>query len=123
VKINYLYDDRRTETLLRNILAGVRPMNKQDAIAVLRRHQGELRAHGIIHAALFGSVARGEAGPESDIDILIELDPDLKLDIFAYAGLKRYVAELFEGHVDVVNKEALKPYLRQPVSADAVYAF
>jgi uncharacterized protein len=123
VKINYLYDDRRTETLLHNILAGVRPMNKQDAIDVLRRHRGDLRAHGVIHAALFGSVVRGEAGPESDVDILIELDPDLKLDIFAYAGLKRYVAELFEGRVDVVNKEALKPYLRQPVSADAVYAF
>jgi predicted nucleotidyltransferase len=93
-------------------------MNKQDAIDVLRRHQVDLRAHGVIHAALFGSVARGEAGPKSDIDILIELDPDLKLDIFAYAGLKRYVAELFEGRVDVVNKEALKPHLRQPVSAD-----
>jgi predicted nucleotidyltransferase len=98
-------------------------MKKQDAIDVLRRHQDGLRAHGIIHAALFGSVARDEAGAQSDIDILIELDPDLPLDIFAYAGLKRYVAELFEQPVDVVNKEALKPYLRDPVSADAVYAF
>jgi uncharacterized protein len=98
-------------------------MKKQDAIDVLRRHQDDLRAHGIIHAALFGSVARDEAGAQSDIDILIELDPELPLDIFAYAGLKRYVAELFEQPVDVVNKEALKPYLRNPVSADAVYAF
>ena len=98
-------------------------MNKQNAIKLLRRHQNDLRARGIIHAALFGSVARGDAGPRSDLDILIELDPELKLDIFAYAGLKRYVAELFHGPVDVVNKAALKPYLRQPVSADAVYAF
>ena len=86
-------------------------MNKRDAIKVLRRHQAELRARGIVHAALFGSVARGEAQTKSD------------LDIFAYAGLKRYVAGLFNGPVDVVNKDALKPYLRQPVSADAVYAF
>jgi len=98
-------------------------MNKRDAIKVLRRHQNELRARGIIHAALFGSVARGVAGPRSDLDILIELDPELKLDIFAYAGLKRYVADLFSGPVDVVNKDALKSHLRQPVSADAVYAF
>jgi predicted nucleotidyltransferase len=98
-------------------------MDKSDAIKVLRHHQDDLRARGIIHAALFGSVARGEAGPNSDLDILIELDPELSLDIFAYAGLKRYVAELFSGPVDVVNKEALKPHLRQPVSADAVYAF
>lgn len=98
-------------------------MKKRDAIKILQRHENELRARGIIHAALFGSVARGEAGPKSDLDILIEIDPELKLDIFAYAGLKRYVAGLFRGPVDVVNKGALKPYLRQPISADAVYAF
>ena len=99
------------------------PMKKRDAIKVLRRHEGDLRARGIVHAALFGPVARDEAGPRSDLDVLIELDPELKLDIFAYAGLKRYVAGLFNGPVDVVNKAALKPHLRQPVSADAVYAF
>ena len=95
-------------------------MNKREAINVLRRHQADLRARGIIHAALFGSVARGEARPRSDLDIL---DQELSLEIFAYAGLKRHVAGLFGGSVDVVNKAALKPYLRQPVSADAVYAF
>jgi uncharacterized protein len=98
-------------------------MNKRDAIRVLRRHQDDLRARGIVHAALFGSVARGEAGTKSDLDILIELDPKLNLDIFAYVELKRYIAGLFRGPVDVVNKDALKPYLRQPVSVDAVYAF
>jgi uncharacterized protein len=98
-------------------------MNKRDIINVLRRHDNDLRARGIIHAALFGSIARGENGPKSDIDILIELDPGMSLDIFAYAGLKRHVASLFRGRVDVVNKEALKPRLREPVSADAVYAF
>ncbi|HEX5847419.1 MAG TPA: nucleotidyltransferase domain-containing protein [Rhodoplanes sp.] len=72
---------------------------------------------------MFGSVARGEARSTSDVDVLIELDPALKLDVFAYAGLKRFVAELFDGPVDVVNKAALKSYLRRPVAADAVYAF
>lgn len=98
-------------------------VNKQDAIDILCRHQDALRARGVQHAALFGSVARGEADTASDVDVLIELDPDLRLDVFAYAGLKRYIAELFNGPVDVVNKDALKPNLRQPVAADAVYAF
>jgi uncharacterized protein len=123
VKINYLYDDRRTETLLHNILAGVRPMNKQDAIAILLGHQDELRARGVCHAALFGSVARGEAGPRSDVDIMIELAPDASLDIFAYVELKEFIEKLFPGRVDVVNKDALKPYVRASAITDTVYAF
>lgn len=98
-------------------------MTSQEALAILRRHADELRARGVLHAALFGSTARGDATAASDLDILIEIDPDLKLDMFGYAGLKRYVSELFTGPVDVVSKDALKPHLRQPVSADAVYAF
>jgi len=98
-------------------------MNRNDAIAVLQRHADELRARGVRHAALFGSLARGEAGPESDIDILIELDPDASFDVFGYVGLKTFIEELFPGRVDVVNRAALKPYLRQPVAADALYAF
>jgi predicted nucleotidyltransferase len=49
-------------------------MNKHDASRILRRHRDDLRARGITHAALFGSVARSEVGPGSDLDILIELD-------------------------------------------------
>ena len=98
-------------------------MTRQAAIEILQRNQDALRARGVRHAALFGSVARGEARRTSDIDVLIELDPALKLDLFAYAGLKRFVAELFQGPVDVVNKDALKTHLRRSVAADAVYAF
>jgi uncharacterized protein len=98
-------------------------MNKQDAIDVLVGHQAELRARGVRHAALFGSVARGEAGPRSDLDIMIELAPDASLDIFAYVELKDFIATLFPGPVDVVNKDALKPYVRASAITDTVYAF
>ena len=98
-------------------------VNRQEAIEILQRNQDALRARGIRHAALFGSVARGEAHRTSDVDVLIELDPAMKLDMFAYARLKRFVAELFEGSIDVVNKDALKPHLRRSVADDAIYAF
>jgi predicted nucleotidyltransferase len=98
-------------------------MNQQDALSVLRKHSDELRARGVEHAALFGSTARGVAGADSDLDILIEISPVAELDVYAYASLKRYIAGLFTGPVDVVNREALKPGLRHPATADAIYAF
>ena len=98
-------------------------MDRELAIAVLRAHEEELRRRGVRRAALFGSVARGSATAASDIDILIELDPDAPIDLFAYAGIKNYISGLFSEPVDVVDRDALKPYLRSPATTDAVYAF
>ena len=98
-------------------------MKRDEVIAILQQNESTLRARGVTHAALFGSVARGDARPDSDVDIMIELDPSVPIGIFQYAGLKRYIADLFHGPVDVVNKEALKRHLREPVTVDAVYAF
>jgi uncharacterized protein len=98
-------------------------MNKKDVIDTLVGHKDELRARGVLHAALFGSVARDEAGPKSDVDIMIELEPDASLDIFAYVELKDFIASLFPDPVDVVNKDALKPYVRPPAATDSIYAF
>ena len=98
-------------------------MNSQEAIAILVQHRDALQARGVRHAALFGSVARGDARPDSDPDILIELDPAAELDVFSYAGLRRYIAELFTSPVDVVDRDALKPHVRPPAESDAIYAF
>lgn len=98
-------------------------MNSRDVIAVLRQNADSLRARGVCHAALFGSLARGEAGPESDIDIMIEIDPKAGLDVFEYAGIKMYIEGLFNTPVDVVDRDALKPSIRVPATSDAIYAF
>jgi len=98
-------------------------MNKKDIIDTLVGHKDELRARGVAHAALFGSVARDEAGSKSDVDIMIELEPDASLDIFAYVELKDFIASLFPDPVDVVNKAALKPHIRPPATTDSIYAF
>jgi len=98
-------------------------MNRLDAIGILRLHADELRSKGVRHAALFGSVARGDNRPNSDIDILVEIDPEAGVTIFDYVALKNYIATLFEGPVDVIDRDALKPHLRQPSARDAIYAF
>jgi predicted nucleotidyltransferase len=98
-------------------------MNGEEILARLRRNEASLRARGVKHAALFGSRARGDDRPDSDIDILIEFDPEAHVTIFNYAGLKEYIANLFDGPVDVVNRDGLKPHLRPAATADAIYAF
>jgi predicted nucleotidyltransferase len=98
-------------------------MKREDAIAILRQHADALKARGVCHAALFGSMARNQAGPTSDLDIMIELAPDAHLNAFDYAGLKSYIAGLFPGKVDVVNHAALKPYVKGTAESDAIHVF
>ena len=98
-------------------------MNSSEAIATLKRSEQALRKRGVMHATLFGSVARGINTAESDIDILIEIDPDVRMTVFDYVDLKDYIAGLFDEPVDVVHRGALKTYIRSAATADALYAF
>ena len=98
-------------------------MNREEIIARLRENEASLRQRGVAHVALFGSRARGEQGPDSDTDIMIEIDPDAPVGVSEYAGIKAYIASLFDGPVDVVDREGLKPYVQPAATAEAIYAF
>lgn len=93
------------------------------ALQTLRTNQQELRGLGVRHAAVFGSVARGEAGEGSDLDVLIDLDPDRPIGLFGYARLQQRVSDLLGGVCDVVNRRALKPALRDRILHESVNAF
>jgi uncharacterized protein len=98
-------------------------MNVAQAIDTLRQAEPDLRSRGVVHAGLFGSVARGESGPDSDLDVLVDLDPAARLTVSDYVRIQEFIASLFDGPVDVVDREALKPHLHQPVARDLVNAF
>lgn len=98
-------------------------MNRQEVLGRLRENERALRARGVTHAALFGSRARGDNRADSDTDIMIEVDPAADLSVYDYVGLKRYIASLLEGSVDVIDREGLKPHVRPNAESDALYAF
>ena len=98
-------------------------MDGREVLATLRRYESKLRARGVAHIAVFGSIARGDSKPGSDLDIMIDVAPEAPLTVYGYIALKEYIAGLFEGPVDVVTRDALKPYVRPAAMADAIYAF
>jgi predicted nucleotidyltransferase len=75
------------------MVADVSQVCAEDVLATLRAHEAELRAAGIRRLSLFGSVARGEAGPDSDVDLVVELDRDAHIDLFRLTGLEQRIAE------------------------------
>lgn len=95
----------------------------EDALTRLREHEAELRALGVLHAAIFGSVARGEAGANSDIDVLVELDRAHPMGLFEYSRLKLQIRDVLGESADVVNRATLKPLLRENILGDSINAF
>jgi uncharacterized protein len=98
-------------------------MNRDEIISRLRECEAELRAKGVAHAALFGSIARGEQRPGSDIDIMVEIAPEARIGLYQYVGIVHYLEDLFPIRVDVANREGLKPFVRPSAERDAIYAF
>jgi predicted nucleotidyltransferase len=98
-------------------------IDRDDALRILRKHKAELRSRGVRRAAIFGSVSRGEARSRSDLDVLIEIDDFARLTVFDLVRIKRAVADLFPGRVEVVNAAALKSGVGRSAKRDAIYAF
>jgi len=94
-------------------------MSRDEILNVLKMHGEELRRYKVRRLGIFGSAARGELRPESDIDFLVELD-DKTFD--RYMDLKFFLEELFGRKVDLVLKEAIKPALRSRILEETVYA-
>ena len=72
--------------------------------------------HGAGNLRVFGSVARGEAGPESDVDLLVEMEADRSL--LDLVGLGQDLEELLHRRVDVLTDESLHPGIRQQILAE-----
>jgi putative addiction module CopG family antidote len=96
---------------------------KAEVVATLKALEHELRQRGIAAAAVFGSIARDQARADSDVDVLIELDPAAPFDLFDLVGVKNLLADRLGRTVDVVERKALKPRIRDSILAEAEAVF
>ena len=95
-------------------------MKQDEVLKLLVLHKKELEALGVRSLAVFGSVIHGEAGPDSDVDILVEFVKPV--GYFAFFGVKERLEEILGCRVDLVTREALHPRLRDGILKEAVHA-
>jgi uncharacterized protein len=77
------------------------------------------RRYGVRELSLFGSAARGEMRPESDIDIMVEFESDVRIGLIRFESLADELELLVRRRVDLVTKHGLKPWVRPGVLKDA----
>ena len=98
-------------------------MDRESVIRILRQHQQELQAAGIVHLRLFGSVARGEANENSDVDLVADFDRSRRYTLFTMAGLEQQLSDLLGVKVDLAPADALRERVLVNVLREAVDAF
>lgn len=95
-------------------------LTRSHALHMLAANREQLKRLGVEKIALYGSVARDEAMPQSDVDVLVEL-ADAFLTLEGYMDLCFYLEELFGRRVGVTTFRSIKPHMRDRVLAEAVY--
>lgn len=100
-----------------------RRLERKAVLERLRDHEAELRAMGVERLSLFGSVARGEVGPESDVDVAVRLDEARSIDLLDFAEINLRLNELLGAKVDLISEPARKPHFQAEIDRDRVHAF
>jgi predicted nucleotidyltransferase len=97
--------------------------SREEILSYLKRHRDELfTRYGLSRLGLFGSYARGDAGEESDVDIVFEFTSGTARDVYLLKKeLRKTLVEAFGRPVDLAREKYLKPYVREAIIRDAIY--
>jgi predicted nucleotidyltransferase len=97
-------------------------MDRDTALMTLKAHEAELRRLGVEHLYLFGSTARNEAGPESDVDLFFD-HPEGSLGLFELMDVKEAASRILGRRADIMTRRSLHHMLRQQIEASAQLVF
>ena len=97
-----------------------KPLNPEYVAKILMLHKNKLKQqYGVTKLGFFGSVARGEANENSDVDIVVELQ---KADLFYLVHIKEELQEALHSHVDIIQyRKTMNPFLKKRIKEDAIY--
>jgi uncharacterized protein len=98
-------------------------MDKAHVIETLRQHRDELRAAGVVHLSVFGSVARGDASERSDVDLMADFDKSKRLTLVKIGSLQHRLSEWLGAEVELSSAEWLREPVRSRAIREAVVAF
>ncbi len=98
-------------------------MDRDQVVATLRAHEQELKAAGVLRLSVFGSTARGDRRPDSDVDLLAAFDDSMRISLLDVAGFEIQLSEILGHAVDLVEEGTLKPRVQESVESEAVRAF
>jgi predicted nucleotidyltransferase len=98
-------------------------MNSIETIRRLQEHADAIKAMGATSLYVFGSTARNEARPDSDLDLFIDYDRASRFNAFDLVGIKQFLEHELGMHVDVTTRDGLHPMLRADIERAAVRVF
>lgn len=98
-------------------------MKRHEAIEKLKQQADAIRARGATSLYLFGSVARDEAGPSSDLDLFIDYDPESRFNAFDLVGIKLFLEDELQLPVDITTRDSLHPILKDKIENSALQVF
>ena len=98
-------------------------MDISTTLDLLRKHQADLQDAGAQHLSVFGSVARGDQGPDSDVDVLATLDPSKDVTLLDVVRLERTISTVIRAPAHVIVEPVQKPRLREAIRRESVRAF
>lgn len=95
-------------------------MNRRAAIRAFERHADDIRSRGVRRLYLFGSTARDEGGPASDVDVFVDLERGAHFSLFDLMDLRAYLSRKVGTRVDVFPRDGLHRVIRADVERDAI---
>ena len=97
-------------------------MNKEQVITILKQNSDSLRRFHVKDLYLFGSVVRGDEKQTSDVDLLVEFEPDAHIGLFEFSRLQRALSAMLGCEVDLTTPEALHKAMKGRIMEEAVRA-